>query len=133
MSHAPQSSQAAYDSSPYGILDGALNDMSLRGAREGRQSRAVLRAALNGRVLGHTRMRSIVNEGDRFKFYSLWFSLHEEHVLAARRIVSGQGVLAAVEVDTPFGTVRFDCPPGLRAPSRSRAKRQAARPSRKAA
>ncbi|RZK78717.1 MAG: hypothetical protein EOO66_30690 [Methylobacterium sp.] len=133
MTYTPAVSQQAYDESPYGILDAALDEMSKRGAREGRQGGAVLRVRLNGRNLGHMRMRSVVNEGDRFKFYGLSFRLDIEDVISARRIVSGNGVLAAVEVVTTHGTIRFDAPPGLRAPSRGRSRRQNTRPVRSAA
>lgn len=88
-----------------------------------------MRAFQKGRPLGHFRMRSVVNEGDRFKFYSLAFFLDEQDILSARRLTSSYGVLTGVEIETPYGMMRFDAPPGLRYPSRGRSHRQHVRPS----
>ncbi len=128
MTYTPAASQEAYDASPYGILDNALDQMSSRGARDGKQGRAVLRVRLEGRVIGHMRMRTVVNEGDRMKFYGLSFALDVDDIVSARRIVSRNGVLAGVEIRTTRTTVLFDAPPGLRAPSRTRSRRQGRRP-----
>lgn len=133
MTYVPAESKNAYDASPYGILDNALDEISKRCAREGSQGRAVLRVRANGRNLGHMRMRTVVNEGDRFKFYGLFFSLDIEDIVSTRRIVSRSGTLTGVEVSTKRTTLVFDAPPGLREPSPARVRRRRARPILRAA
>lgn len=118
------------DLHPYAIMDRVIDQLATRGAREGKYGRAVLRVTHDGRNLGPVRMRTIVSDGFRIAFYGLWFSLDEQDIRSARPIVSSYGTVVGVDIDTTFGTIRVDAPPGLRVPNSRRARRQAFRPSR---
>lgn len=128
-----QQSNAAAESAelhPYTVMDRVIDQLATRGAREGKYGRAVLRVTHDGRNLGPVRMRTIVSDGFRIAFYGLWFSLDERDIRSARPIVSSYGTVVGVDIDTTFGMIRVDAPPGLRVPNRRRARRQAFRPSR---
>lgn len=118
------------DLHPYTVMDQVIDQLATRGAREGKYGRAVLRVTHDGRNLGPVRMRTIVSDGFRIAFYGLWFSLDERDIRAARPIVSSYGTVVGVDLDTTYGTIRVDAPPGLGVPNRRRARRQAFRPSR---
>jgi hypothetical protein len=117
---------------PYTVMDQVIDQLATRGAREGKYGRAVLRVTHDGRNLGHVRMRSIVSDGFRIAFYGLWFSLDDRDIRTARPIVSSYGTVVGVDLDTIYGTIRIDAPPGLAVPNHRRARRQAFRPSRTA-
>ncbi len=112
---------------PFDVLTAGIDAIARRTSPK--ISDAIMRVRLDGRVIGHCRMRSFVEENcgerdDRLKIYGLSTFLSAEGMTGARTIHSGSGLLVAVEADLPQGRIVFDSPPGLKAPSRRRARRQ---------
>jgi hypothetical protein len=113
------------DTHPFDTFREHLDSLVERVAPGGRRSHAVIRVRHNGTILGHTRMRAVVEEAcgeptDRIKFYGLHFFLPIDGFRSSRPIHSACGTLVGVEVETDWGTVSIDAAPGLRAPSRRR-------------
>lgn len=106
------------EAEPFDVLTQALQDLT--SGRRTKQSQTVLRIEHVGHGTVTTRMRSVVEEDDRIKFYACRFFLMHDHVLGARVVRSISGRTVRVEVDTIHGAMAFDAPPGMRAPSRRR-------------
>lgn len=112
---------------PFDVLTAGIEAIADRASSS--RSDVVMRVRLDGRVIGHCRMRSFIEENcgerdDRLKIYGLSTFLPAEGMTGARTIHSGSGLLVAVEADLPQGRIIFDSPPGLKAPSRRRAQSQ---------
>ena len=123
------------DTHPFDAFRERLDGLVVRVAHGRCRDHVVIRVRHNGAILGHTRMRSVVEEAcgeptDQIKFYGLRFFLPMSGFRSVLPIRSRRGTLVGVEADTDWGTISIDAPPGLRAPSGRRARVQNARRTR---
>lgn len=100
---------------PFDAFREYLANLVERLASGGRHDQVVIRVRHNGAILGHTCMRSVVEEAfgepdDQIKFYGLRFFLPLSGFRSSRPIRSACGTLIGVEAETNWGTIAIDSP-----------------------
>lgn len=124
------------DMHPFDVFREHLDTLAKRVAPGGRYGHAIIRVRHDGAILGHTRMRSVVEEAcgeptDQIKFYGLRFFLPMSGFRSSRPIYSACGTLVGVEAETNWGMISIDSPLGLRPPSSRRTRMQTIRPTQR--